>query len=161
MKKIVFSNSRFLLHSLTVILLLFISFFCAMAIIKYGGNFHFFLLIFLSVIIAFLGAIYPLLFIVLLYKKDKNTVLFYDKNTGDIHYTNAESIHFNINEISKIEECLPFLKTTLTYYTILRLTTGKRIIISCFVPIRKMLSHSTAKINVRHIYWIKDLYTKT
>jgi len=81
-----------------------------------------------------------------------------DESTGDIRYHhNNEEMYFNKKDVYEIQYCRPFINTTLSDYSKLRLSSGKEIVVSCFIPINRMFRKHKCKRTSRQVFWITDI----
>lgn len=108
---------------------------------------------------VFQWIIYPIVLFIVLYKKDKDTLFIIDETTGDIQYRNKEEIiNFNKNDVYEIQYCIPFMRTTFSDYSKLRLLSGKEIVVSFFVPVNKILSKNKIKRTSKYVFWINEIF---
>lgn len=157
MKKIPFSEGKFILHMIIYVMVFLFSLYMVNATWNYCGP-HRMLLNSLVTILVSQWIIYPGIFFWVLYRKDRNTMFFMDESTGDISYhNNNEEMYFNKKDVYEIQYCRPFINTTLSDYSKLRLLSGKEIVVSCFIPINRMFRKHKCKRTSRQVFWITDI----
>lgn len=157
MKKISFSGGTFILYVMIYVIVFLFSLYIVNATWNDSGPRRI-LLYSLITILVFQWIIYPGIFFWVLYRKDRNTLFFMDESTGDIRYhNNNEEMYFNKKDVYEIQYCRPFINTTLSDYSKLRLLSGKVIVVSCFIPINRMFRKHKCKRTYRQVYWITDI----
>jgi hypothetical protein len=160
MIKISFSGGTFILYVIIYVIVFLFSLYIVNAMWIYSGP-HQMLLYSLITILVSQWIIYPGIFFWVLYRKDRNTLFFMDESTGDIRYhNNNQEMYFNKKDVYEIQKCRPFISTTLSDYSKLRLLSGKEIVVSCFIPINKLFKRHKCKRSYRQVYWINDIIKK-